>query len=231
VVQYGFACEWNGKDFGIDEMDRHQEEVGGCAARDWDICNRHVYMPGFGASGQDTPYLGSMGVCCLLVYWRFVRITIPEEQAWTPGLTLLVGYAIYNYSTGSALIAFGLSGKQALAAGIFSPLALAALCVFCGVSDGLNSAGYETSLLTSITFQWIGGSHHVTYTVASRASWGMRGTWFAVAIRVMPGLVWDGRSNLPFECQPGCPKNDSGNTDTGGCVAISLTCTLTSRYF
>ncbi|EMF15057.1 Transp_cyt_pur-domain-containing protein [Sphaerulina musiva SO2202] len=85
---------------------------------------------------------------------------------WSTG-----GFAIYNYSTGSALIAFGLSGKQALAAGIFSPIALAALCVFCG---------------------WIGGSHHVTYTVASRMSWGMRGTYFAVFIRLMPGLVWDG---------------------------------------
>ncbi|KAF2767221.1 hypothetical protein EJ03DRAFT_159577 [Teratosphaeria nubilosa] len=81
------------------------------------------------------------------------------------------GFAIYNYSTGSALITYGLSGPQALAAGIFSPIALAVLCVFCG---------------------WVGGSHHVTYTVASRMSWGMRGTWFAVAIRVMPGLVWDG---------------------------------------
>lgn len=81
------------------------------------------------------------------------------------------GFAIYNYTTGSSLIAFGLSGKQALAAGIFSPILLAALCVLCG---------------------WVGGSHHVTYTVASRMSWGMRGTYFAVFIRVMPGLVWDG---------------------------------------
>lgn len=45
--------------------------------------------------------------------------------------------------------------------------------------------------LTSLS-QWIGGSHHVTYTVASRMSWGMRGTYFAVFIRLMPGLVWDG---------------------------------------
>jgi hypothetical protein len=44
------------------------------------------------------------------------------------------GFAIYNYSTGSGLIAYGLSGKQALASGIFSPLVLAALCVLCSVS-------------------------------------------------------------------------------------------------
>ncbi|CAK1362382.1 unnamed protein product [Cercospora beticola] len=47
---------------------------------------------------------------------------------WSTG-----SFAIYNYSTGSALIAFGLSGKQALGAGIFSPIVLAALAVLCGV--------------------------------------------------------------------------------------------------
>ena len=47
---------------------------------------------------------------------------------WSTG-----SFAIYNYSTGSALIAFGLRGNQALGAGIFSPIVLAALAVLCGV--------------------------------------------------------------------------------------------------
>ncbi|KXT17659.1 hypothetical protein AC579_9041 [Pseudocercospora musae] len=91
--------------------------------------------------------------------WDFVSY-------WSTG-----SFAIYNYSTGSALIAFGLSGKQALAAGIFSPLALAALCVVCG---------------------WVGGSHHICYNVAARSPWGMRGTYFPVLIRTIPGIVWNG---------------------------------------
>lgn len=57
--------------------------------------------------------------------WR----SLDYVSFWATG-----GFAIYNYSTGSALIAFGLSGPQALAAGIFSPIALAVLCVLCGVS-------------------------------------------------------------------------------------------------
>lgn len=46
------------------------------------------------------------------------------------------GFAIYNYNTGSALIAYGLSAKQALAAGILSPIVLVTMCILCGVSSG-----------------------------------------------------------------------------------------------
>lgn len=46
------------------------------------------------------------------------------------------GFAIYNYNTGSALIAYGLSAKQALAAGILSPIVLVTMCILCGVSFG-----------------------------------------------------------------------------------------------
>jgi NCS1 family nucleobase:cation symporter-1 len=44
------------------------------------------------------------------------------------------GFAIYNYNTGSAIIAYGLSAKQALAAGILSPIVLVTMCILCGVS-------------------------------------------------------------------------------------------------
>lgn len=47
-----------------------------------------------------------------------------------------LGFAIYNYNTGSALIAYGLSAKQALAAGILSPIVLVTMCILCGVSIG-----------------------------------------------------------------------------------------------
>lgn len=45
------------------------------------------------------------------------------------------GFAIYNYTTGSAIISYGLSAKQALAVGVVSPIILAVMCVICGVSD------------------------------------------------------------------------------------------------
>lgn len=47
---------------------------------------------------------------------------------------MYLGFAIYNYNTGSALIAYGLSAKQALAAGILSPIVLVTMCILCGVS-------------------------------------------------------------------------------------------------
>lgn len=48
--------------------------------------------------------------------------------------TRIAGFAIYNYNTGSALISYGLSARQCLAAGILSPIVLAIMCVLCGVS-------------------------------------------------------------------------------------------------
>ncbi|KAJ4393233.1 hypothetical protein N0V93_002441 [Gnomoniopsis smithogilvyi] len=81
------------------------------------------------------------------------------------------GFAIYNYNTGSALIAYGLSAKQCLAAGILSPIILVIMCILCG---------------------WPGGSHHITYTVVCRLAWGMRGSYFPLFFRVMPAIVWDG---------------------------------------
>lgn len=45
------------------------------------------------------------------------------------------GFAIYNYTTGSAIISYGLNAKQALAIGVVSPIILAIMCIICGVSD------------------------------------------------------------------------------------------------
>ncbi|KAK4938188.1 hypothetical protein LTR10_021347 [Elasticomyces elasticus] len=81
------------------------------------------------------------------------------------------GFAIYNYSTGSAIISYGLSAKQALAVGVVSPIILVIMTVLCGMP---------------------GTTHHIGYTTACRSAWGMRGSWFAVALRLMPGFIWDG---------------------------------------
>ena len=54
------------------------------------------------------------------------------------------GFAIYNYTTGSAIISYGLNARQALAVGVVSPVILAALVIICGVS-----LSQTTSLLFS----------------------------------------------------------------------------------
>lgn len=108
-------------------------------------------------------------------------------------LIILIGFAIYNYNTGSALISYGLSAKQCLAAGILSPIVLAIMCVLCGVGLPDTMTRFQTHPLgTNLCAQWPGGSHHITYTVTCRLAWGMRGSWFALFFRVMPALVWDG---------------------------------------
>lgn len=52
--------------------------------------------------------------------------------------TIPTGFAIYNYNTGSALISYGLSARQCLAAGILSPIVLVIMCILCGVSPRLH---------------------------------------------------------------------------------------------
>lgn len=77
-----------------------------------------------------------------VVYWAtggklfFPRncLTAPTNHSYLHRMYL--GFAIYNYNTGSALIAYGLSAKQALAAGILSPIVLVTMCILCGVSFG-----------------------------------------------------------------------------------------------
>lgn len=66
-----------------------------------------------------------------------IRIDVPEDLS-SPSAghahAANAGFAIYNYNTGSALIAYGLSAKQCLAAGILSPIVLVIMCILCGVS-------------------------------------------------------------------------------------------------
>lgn len=80
-----------------------------------------------------------------VVYWAtggkpfFPRncLTASTKHSYLHRMDL--GFAIYNYNTGSALIAYGLSAKQALAAGILSPIVLVTMCILCGVSFGQAS--------------------------------------------------------------------------------------------
>lgn len=46
--------------------------------------------------------------------------------------------------------------------------------------------------LTDSSPQWPGGTHHITFAVQARTSFGIRGSYFALFFRVMPAIVWDG---------------------------------------
>ncbi|KAF9001638.1 hypothetical protein BDZ89DRAFT_1081664 [Hymenopellis radicata] len=78
------------------------------------------------------------------------------------------GMCISAYTTGSTLLAYGLTPQQAIGA--------------------LVIGGFCTGLL-SVACGWMGERHHIGFTVSSRFTWGMRGAYFPV---IMCTFTWDG---------------------------------------
>ncbi|KAF9890513.1 hypothetical protein FE257_005918 [Aspergillus nanangensis] len=103
-------------------------------------------------------------------------IPIPPERQ-TYGVWSYVGYwtvsgsCISAWSTGSTLLAFGLSPQQAIAVVVVGGILSGLLAVVCG---------------------WVGARHHIGFTVSSRFSWGMRGSYFPVILRVFVASMWFG---------------------------------------
>ncbi|KAL3957547.1 hypothetical protein ACCO45_008125 [Purpureocillium lilacinum] len=101
-------------------------------------------------------------------------IPIPPDRR-TYGIWSYVGYwtvsgsNISAWSTGSTLLAFGLSPQQAIGVVILGGVLTGCLAVACG---------------------WMGANHHIGFTVSSRFSWGMRGSYFL--LRVFVACMWFG---------------------------------------
>ncbi|KGQ00857.1 hypothetical protein PAAG_12485 [Paracoccidioides lutzii Pb01] len=53
------------------------------------------------------------------------------------------------------------------------------------------SGGMITGIL-AVACGWMGERHHIGFTVASRFSWGMRGSYFPVVMRAFVGSMWFG---------------------------------------
>lgn len=51
--------------------------------------------------------------------------------------------------------------------------------------------GVLTGLL-AVACGWMGENHHIGFTVSSRFSWGMRGSYFPVVLRVFVACIWFG---------------------------------------
>ncbi|PCH44346.1 NCS1 nucleoside transporter family protein [Wolfiporia cocos MD-104 SS10] len=81
------------------------------------------------------------------------------------------GLCISAYTTGSTLLAYGLTAQQAIGALFIGSLCTGILSVSCG---------------------WMGERHHIGFTVASRFSWGLRGSYFPILIRSFTTIFWDG---------------------------------------
>ncbi|KAL4773513.1 permease for cytosine/purines, uracil, thiamine, allantoin-domain-containing protein [Aspergillus nidulans var. acristatus] len=103
-------------------------------------------------------------------------IPIPPERrtygVWSYfGYWTVSGACVSAWSTGSTLLAFGLSPQQAIGVIFLGSFLTGLLSVFCG---------------------WMGEVHHIGFTVSSRFSWGMRGSYFPVILRSFVGCMWFG---------------------------------------
>ncbi|KAK5173556.1 uncharacterized protein LTR77_002237 [Saxophila tyrrhenica] len=99
----------------------------------------------------------------------------PERQLWGPlqfvELWFLVNMNLSSYSTGSSLMANGLSYWQAIVV-IIAGNALAALF----------------AVLNSVS----GASSHLGFPIVSRSVWGMWGSYFPILNRILLSVVWYG---------------------------------------
>ncbi|CAI7622183.1 unnamed protein product [Penicillium pancosmium] len=83
------------------------------------------------------------------------------------GYWTVSGSCISAWSTGSTLLAFGLSPQQAIAV-VWEQIVLrVATQVVGGILAGL----------LAVACGWMGENHHIGFTVSSRFSWGMRGSY------------------------------------------------------
>ncbi|KAL5338230.1 permease for cytosine/purines, uracil, thiamine, allantoin-domain-containing protein [Aspergillus crustosus] len=103
-------------------------------------------------------------------------IPIPPERrtygVWSYfGYWTVSGSCISAWSTGSTLLSFGLSPQQAIGVVILGGFLCGLLAVACG---------------------WMGEVHHIGFTVSSRFSWGMRGSYFPVILRTFVSCMWFG---------------------------------------
>ncbi|KAG7087947.1 hypothetical protein E1B28_011991 [Marasmius oreades] len=81
------------------------------------------------------------------------------------------GMCISAYTTGSTLLAFGLTPQQAIGAIVVGSLFVGLLSVACG---------------------WMGERHHIGFSVACRFTWGMRGSYFPIIVSTSTSIFFDG---------------------------------------
>ncbi|KAI1627935.1 NCS1 family nucleobase:cation symporter-1 [Exophiala viscosa] len=103
-------------------------------------------------------------------------IPLPPERrtfgVWSyAGYWVVTGCNVSAWSIGATLLGLGLSPQHAIGVVVVGGILAGILAVVCG---------------------WIGAKHHIGYTVSSRFSWGMYGSYFPVILRTFVGCIWFG---------------------------------------
>ncbi|KAF9260965.1 hypothetical protein L218DRAFT_1079024 [Marasmius fiardii PR-910] len=101
------------------------------------------------------------------------------------------GMCISAYTTGSTLLAYGLTPQQAIGAIVVGSLFVGFLSVVCGWMGErfvrrLHHLTREFTKLLAVV------RHHVGFSVTCRFTWGMRGSYFPIIIGTFTAIFWDG---------------------------------------
>lgn len=105
---------------------------------------------------------------------------------WTVG-----GSNISAWAVGSTLLAFGLSPQQAIGVVVSHQHQHPAFTITSSLHEDQIIGGVLTGLL-AVACGWMGEKHHIGFTVSSRFSWGMRGSYFPVVLRNFMACMWFG---------------------------------------
>lgn len=103
---------------------------------------------------------------------------------------MVTGCNISAWSIGATLLGLGLSPQHAIGVVVSCILGLFKRSyTYNGHTQVVG--GIITGIL-AVVCGWIGAKHHIGYTVSSRFSWGMYGSYFPVILRTFVGCIWFG---------------------------------------
>jgi nucleobase:cation symporter-1, NCS1 family len=128
-------------------------------------------------------YAGTALISC---FGQRVRIlTWSYLGYWT-----VTGVNVSSWSVGSGLLALGLSPREAIGV-VVGPHDPDPHGKVASSSDSQVIGSVLTGLL-AVAGGWVGEKQHIGFTVATRFSWGMNGSYFPVLLRVFIGSMWLG---------------------------------------
>ena len=117
---------------------------------------------------------------------RFLYLIYTTEVS-TPNM--VSGVNISAWSVGSGLLALGLSPREAIGVVVSSLLRFREAQF---ISRCEQVVGSVLTGILAVVGGWIGEKQHIGFTVVSRSSWGMNGSYFPVLLRVFVGSIWLG---------------------------------------
>ncbi|KAI9739697.1 MAG: hypothetical protein M1834_006416 [Cirrosporium novae-zelandiae] len=125
-------------------------------------------------------------------------LTPPKDWTWAwydfAAFWWSYGFSIGVWSLGSSMIALGLTWWQAI------------ICVFISHTLGAIGIAFHSRL---------GAKYHFGFPVECRITWGLRGSYFPVFVRLLVGTIWNGVNTL----------------EGGYFMAILLRCIFGKRYY